>query len=276
MEDWDRIALQYSECTSAAKGGDLGMFGPGMMQKAFEDASYATPVGEISDLVDSDSGIHIILRLQWITNFSFNRLNLINYSKKFAAFAAADTALLTKKSKTSFALSLAMTTHIYSTFCAKVLAWSAHWMFTCTTHSNYRLATNFLHSASTSFTCISCRWKLLTVCEIILIHALPLSVWSFLFLLYLWALIELYWCRCVLTSSHKSAYVAHYTFSLWSKNLITSFLNLVTESTLNFKTFLIINTILHLGFSKVLLNLKILFNLCNSTLFLRIYEVELV
>ena len=63
MEDWDRIALQYSECTSAAQGGDLGMFGPGMMQKAFEDASYATPVGEISDLVDSDSGIHIILRL---------------------------------------------------------------------------------------------------------------------------------------------------------------------------------------------------------------------
>lgn len=29
MEDWDRLALQYSECMSAAKGGDLGFFGPG-------------------------------------------------------------------------------------------------------------------------------------------------------------------------------------------------------------------------------------------------------
>ncbi len=35
----------------------------GQMQKAFEDATYATEVGQISGIVDSDSGIHIILRL---------------------------------------------------------------------------------------------------------------------------------------------------------------------------------------------------------------------
>ena len=51
-----------SECSSSQNGGDLGMFGPGQMQKQFEDATYATPVGQISDIVDSDSGIHVIYR----------------------------------------------------------------------------------------------------------------------------------------------------------------------------------------------------------------------
>ena len=64
MEDWDRIAQEFSECRSATSGGDLGHFGPGQMQKPFEDASFALQAGEMSGLVDTDSGIHIILRLE--------------------------------------------------------------------------------------------------------------------------------------------------------------------------------------------------------------------
>ena len=58
------IASKESDCSSAKSGGDLGMFGRGAMQKTFEAASFALNVGELSDLVDSDSGIHIIFRVK--------------------------------------------------------------------------------------------------------------------------------------------------------------------------------------------------------------------
>ncbi|ETV82913.1 hypothetical protein H257_04686 [Aphanomyces astaci] len=59
---FEDLAVQYSDCSSGARGGDLGPFGRGMMQKPFEDASFGLPVGELSGVVDTDSGVHIILR----------------------------------------------------------------------------------------------------------------------------------------------------------------------------------------------------------------------
>lgn len=40
----------------------LGTFGPKQMQKPFEDATFATEVGKMSEIVDTDSGVHLILR----------------------------------------------------------------------------------------------------------------------------------------------------------------------------------------------------------------------
>jgi NIMA-interacting peptidyl-prolyl cis-trans isomerase 1 len=56
------IAKQRSDCGSCAQSGDLGHFGRGDMQKPFEDASFALKVGEMSGIVDTDSGVHLILR----------------------------------------------------------------------------------------------------------------------------------------------------------------------------------------------------------------------
>jgi len=58
------LAQTESDCSSARKGGDLGAFGRGQMQKPFEDATYALSVGEMSGVVDTDSGVHIILRTE--------------------------------------------------------------------------------------------------------------------------------------------------------------------------------------------------------------------
>jgi NIMA-interacting peptidyl-prolyl cis-trans isomerase 1 len=59
-----KLAGELSECSSAGRGGDLGFFGRGQMQKAFEDVAFSLKVGQISEVVDSDSGIHIILRIE--------------------------------------------------------------------------------------------------------------------------------------------------------------------------------------------------------------------
>ncbi|XP_061184597.1 putative peptidyl-prolyl cis-trans isomerase dodo [Saccostrea echinata] len=59
---FDELASQFSDCSSAKRGGDLGPFGRGQMQKPFEDATYSMKVGELSQPIETDSGVHIILR----------------------------------------------------------------------------------------------------------------------------------------------------------------------------------------------------------------------
>jgi hypothetical protein len=60
-EDFATLARQYSQDTgSAANGGDLGTFGRGEMVPPFEEAAFSLAVGEISQVVETTFGLHII------------------------------------------------------------------------------------------------------------------------------------------------------------------------------------------------------------------------
>lgn len=61
-EKFKELATQHSDCSSHSAGGDLGWFGPGQMQKPFEEGAYSLEIGKISDVVSSDSGVHLIMR----------------------------------------------------------------------------------------------------------------------------------------------------------------------------------------------------------------------
>ena len=92
------LAKQYSQDPgSAANGGDLGMFGRGAMVKPFEDSVFSLKVGEVSNLVLSDFGYHIIKLvavkaakiqpLGEVKNLITQRLKTQHASDKFAELA---------------------------------------------------------------------------------------------------------------------------------------------------------------------------------------------
>jgi len=63
-EKFSAIAKDVSLCPSKKRGGDLGTFGRGQMVKEFEKAAFVLDKGQISGIVKTKFGYHIIRRLE--------------------------------------------------------------------------------------------------------------------------------------------------------------------------------------------------------------------
>jgi hypothetical protein len=64
-EDLGRLATEYSdEPMAGSRAGSLGCFRRGTMDKRFEAAAFALQPGQISEVVESDFGFHVIQRTE--------------------------------------------------------------------------------------------------------------------------------------------------------------------------------------------------------------------
>jgi peptidyl-prolyl cis-trans isomerase C len=62
-ESFEQLAKDFSTCSSSSDGGLLGEFSRGIMVASFDKVAFQLEVGEISKIVRTQFGYHIIKRL---------------------------------------------------------------------------------------------------------------------------------------------------------------------------------------------------------------------
>jgi peptidyl-prolyl cis-trans isomerase C len=58
--DFAQVAMEFSQCPSGQKGGDLGEFSPGQMVQEFDTVVFNESVGEVHGPVKTQFGYHLI------------------------------------------------------------------------------------------------------------------------------------------------------------------------------------------------------------------------
>jgi len=85
-EDFAALAKAESSCPSSAQGGDLGFFGKGEMVPPFENATAALKPGEISGVVETQFGYHVIKLIEkkdgGVVKYDDAKDNIQNYLKQ--------------------------------------------------------------------------------------------------------------------------------------------------------------------------------------------------
>ena len=102
-EDFAVLAKKYSQCPSSKKGGDLGFFGRGQMVKPFEEAAFKMEIGQVSDIVQTTFGYHLIKlmgkRAASTTSFEESQKQIEGFLKKQKARQAIAKFVADEKGK---------------------------------------------------------------------------------------------------------------------------------------------------------------------------------
>jgi len=101
--DFAELAKANSACPSSAKGGDLGFFGKGDMVEPFEKAAFSLEPGQISDVVETKFGYHIIKvtdrKKAGVTTFEQAKETIINQLTQKKQFELAREFIESLKAK---------------------------------------------------------------------------------------------------------------------------------------------------------------------------------
>ncbi len=82
-ENFSELAKKYSDGPSAEKGGDLGFFGKGQIAQAFEKAAFSLEKNQISNVVETEFGYHIIKTIEKKDKKETKKESKYDYSEIF-------------------------------------------------------------------------------------------------------------------------------------------------------------------------------------------------